>query len=327
MKYIFCLFLLVVPIFASHAQIKEEEQSGYKGGFIDSLIKPDGALSFIAIGDWGRNGQYYQQEVADQMGRATATLDAAFILAAGDNFYPSGVQSTQDPQWHYSYEAVYRSQFLQNEWYVALGNHDYKGNIQAEIAYSQISRRWRMPAPYYSKKIKLKGGSTLLLIVMDTNPFIDNYYGRNDEMGMNVAKQDTALQKKWMIKTLSDTDHTIKWKIVLAHHPMYSGGKRKSNPDTESIRRRFEQLFDQYNVDAFICGHEHDLQIIKSPDHYTTQFISGAGCEVRPTGVTEGSIFAASEPGFMAFSLTANEMLVQVINAQGAIIFNTTIRK
>lgn len=45
------------------------------------------------MGDFGRYGQFYQKEVASQMGTA-ATLDSKFVITVGDNFYPNGVRST-----------------------------------------------------------------------------------------------------------------------------------------------------------------------------------------------------------------------------------------
>ncbi|UZJ63092.1 hypothetical protein OKW96_11190 [Sphingobacterium sp. KU25419] len=74
--------------------------------------------------------------------------------------------------------------------------------------------------------------------------------------------------------------------------------------------------FDQYGVQAYICGHEHDLQVIRPKDRFTTQFLTGAGSEVRPTGQREGTLFAAAEPGFMAFTIAGETMLIQTIQAK-----------
>ena len=35
-------------------------------------------------------------------------------------------------------------------WYGVLGNHEYRGNTQAMMDYSEISRRWNMPDRYYT---------------------------------------------------------------------------------------------------------------------------------------------------------------------------------
>ncbi|MDR6967717.1 ribosomal protein L31 [Flavobacterium arsenatis] len=304
-----------------------EEKSGYKGGFIPELKILDESLNFIVMGDFGRNGQYFQKEVAEQMGKASMTIGSDFTISVGDNFYPNGVQSTTDHQWISSFENIYTNHSLYENWYVALGNHDYKGNIQAQIDYSKISRRWKMPAKYYSETFELKDGNKVLLVVMDTNPFIDSYHKKGTFMYENIIAQDTIAQKKWLIETLNTSDKSIKWKIVGGHHPLYSGGKRKDNPDTKGFEKKFAGIFDQYKVDAYLCGHEHDLQVIKPKGRYTTQFLSGSACEIRPTGYREGTLFSASEPGFMTFSINAKKLQVQAVNEKGKIIYTTEINK
>ena len=304
-----------------------EEKSGYRGGFIPELKVLDESLNFVVMGDFGRNGHYFQKEVAEQMGKASMTIESDFTISVGDNFYPNGVQSTTDYQWISSFENIYTNHSLYENWYVALGNHDYKGNIQAQIDYSKISRRWKMPAKYYSETFELKNGEKVLMVVMDTNPFIDSYHKKGTFMYENIIAQDTIAQKKWLIETLNTSDKSIKWKIVVGHHPLYSGGKRKDNPDTKGFEKKFAGIFDQYKVDAYLCGHEHDFQIIKPKGRYTTQFLSGSACEIRPTGNREGTLFSASEPGFMTFSINAKKLQVQAVNEKGKVIYTTEINK
>lgn len=320
---VFCCTAITYS-FAQKA-IEEERASGYKGNFNTNIQVPEKATSFIVLGDWGRNGGFYQPDVALQMAQVAATAGIDFVVSVGDNFYPSGVQSVTDPAWTYSFEQIYKDHFLQNDWYVALGNHDYKGNIQAQIDYTNVSRRWQMPATYFSKKIKLNDDDELLMIIMDTNPFIKSYYAKEDEMSENVHKQDTALQRQWLQTILSDTSSKIKWRMVVGHHPMYSGGKRKTSTDTKDIKDGFESFFNKMKVDAYVCGHEHDLQIIKPEQSYTTQFLSGAGCEVRPSGAITGTKFWASSPGIMLFSIKGKEMLVQVVHADGRVLYTYRI--
>ena len=109
-----------------------------------------GALHFLAIGDFGRDGQYHQRDVAEQMGKVAAQVHSSFVLTVGDNFYPDGVRSLDDPKWRTSFEDVYVAPSLQTPWYAALGNHDYHVTPQVEVDYTRVSKRWRMPSRYYS---------------------------------------------------------------------------------------------------------------------------------------------------------------------------------
>ena len=322
------LLLLIIMMQTVFAQeYLKEAKSGYKGGFIPELKLVDKSLNFLVLGDWGRNGEYFQKDVAVQMSKAAATIDSQFVITVGDNFYPTGVQSPKDPQWKASFEDIYLSFHLQTPWYVALGNHDYYGNIQAQIDYSKISRRWNLPSNYYKKTVELNDGSKVLLVFIDTSPFINSYYSKGKEMAEKVKHQDTIAQKNWLINTLQEADASIKWKIVIGHHPMYSGGKRKDSQDTKDIEATFAPIFDQYKVDAYLCGHEHDLQVIKPKGRFTTQFLSGAGSEIRPTGSREGTLFALSEGGFMTFSITAQLLVAQLVNAQGKVVFTQELTK
>ena len=309
------------------ADMQEEVAGGYDGGFIDSLKTQDGSVNFLAVGDWGRNGQYRQSAVAEQMGRAAMTIGADFIVSTGDNFYPSGVASTTDPQWQTSFEKVYKAHALYENWYVVLGNHDYKKNPEAQIAYTGISGRWNMPDYFFYDIRAIDDDTTqkILLVYIDTNPFVKKYYVE-EKYRKGVSRQDTAAQKKWLEQLLSKQDSAIKWRIVVGHHPLYCGGKRKASPDTYDIRNSFEPIFEKYNVDAYICGHEHDLQHIK-PKGKTHYFVSGSGSEVRPTGEMDGSEFFAADFGFMTFSIGMSNMLVNVVNDKGNIIYTTNINK
>ena len=61
MKNIIYIFLLFVFGTTFAQDYLEEEQSGYKGGFIPELKVLDKSLNFIVMGDFGRNGQYFQK--------------------------------------------------------------------------------------------------------------------------------------------------------------------------------------------------------------------------------------------------------------------------
>jgi len=285
-----------------------------------------GALNFIAMGDWGRNGADHQKQVAEQMGKTATEIKAQFIIATGDNFYPSGVISEWDPLFKYSFEDIYTAFSLQWDWYPVLGNHDYKSNPDAQVAYSKISRRWKMPARYYSRLVPIPGdtASKILLLFIDTNPLIPEFYS-NVEYGPNVKNADSTKQKKWIAKELNTAAANVKWKIVVGHHPMFTGGSRTDGYDTKAIRNSLLPLFDKYKVDVFLAGHEHSLQHLeKGP---TQHFISGAASEKTAVHLVPESKMAASTYGFMVFSVNQNTLTVNTIDDSGKIIYTTTVNK
>ncbi|WP_197428212.1 metallophosphoesterase [Phnomibacter ginsenosidimutans] len=125
---------------------------------------------------------------------------------------------------------------------------------------------------------------------------------------------------------MSDASPNIKWKLVVGHHPMYTGGSRTEGYDTKAIRNSLKPLLDKYKVDAYINGHEHSLQHIK-PAGVTHHFISGAASERTAVKLIPDARMVASTYGFMLFSVTANHMLVQTIDYNGQIIYSSNIAK
>jgi len=162
---------------AQNENYQKEQATGYRGTIIRDLKAVKG-LSFCVIGDWGKYGDYYQKAVADKLSGAVTGVGASFIISTGDNIYPNGVVSEYDPAWKYAYEDVYDTYPTHVNWYVVLGNHDYRTNPDAEVAYSKISGRWHMPARYFSTKETIKGDTskTVEFFFIDTTPFQKDYY-------------------------------------------------------------------------------------------------------------------------------------------------------
>lgn len=295
----------------------------------DKLQKVPQSLNFIVMGDWGRVGEDHQKEVAAQMGKTAKEAGTNFIISTGDNFYPKGVISEHDPLWKYSYEDIYTAFHLQWDWYPVLGNHDYAGNPDAQVAYSKISRRWKMPARYYSKKFAINGDTTnqVLIAFIDTNPLISAFYS-NEDYGPNVKSQDTTAQKIWLEKLLKQNSPNVKWKLVVGHHPMFTGSdKRRNSYDTRATRGSLKALIDKYKVDAYIAGHDHSLQHIVPAPGRTHHFVSGSASEATQVGMLPESKFAQSQYGFMLFSITPQKILLQTIAHNGAILYTTEIKK
>jgi tartrate-resistant acid phosphatase type 5 len=271
----------------------------------------DPALTFLAVGDWGRDGQDNQADVARQMGLVAAAVGARFVISVGDNFYEDGVASVSDPKWKTSFEDVYSAPSLQVPWHVALGNHDYHGDSQAQLDYAATSHRWRLPARWYSRQERAPDGTTMDLFVLDTSPFIRGYYEDGAEK-VKVAGQDTEAQLRWFAAALAAS--RADWKVVVGHHPVYSGGKHGGSPD---LQARIDPLLQQHRVALYLNGHDHDLQHVHhGAAHYVC---TGAGSKMRDhCDDTDGSDFCSLHPGFTALRLTRAVLQVAYRDAVGA---------
>jgi tartrate-resistant acid phosphatase type 5 len=280
---------------------------------------PD-ALNFLVVGDWGRRGEPDQQDVATQMGKTAHATGARFVISVGDNFYEDGVASVNDVLWNESFEDVYTDSSLQVPWYAILGNHDYHQNCDAQIAYSQKSPRWRMPARYFTQTHPLDKNITADFFYIDTTPMVKIYYNRffEENTRNQVMTQNVPEQLAWLKAALAASK--AQWKIVIGHHPIYSGGE---HGDTSELIEHILPLLHEYGVQAYINGHDHDLQHLMAGQ--VNLFCSGAGSQVRPTLHTKHTKFAKASSGFMAMSLGPEAMDVRMIDSRGALLYTTRV--
>jgi acid phosphatase len=286
----------------------------------DITDTPPGSLNFLVFGDWGRHGEKDQVEVATQMEIAANAMQAQFIISVGDNFYEKGVASTDDPHWQKTFENIYTAPSLQVPWHVALGNHDYLGNCDAQIAYSQLSRRWKMPARYFTLSRQIDAATTVDFFYLDTTPMVRSYW---HEPGYRerVRTQDVPKQLEWFKAVLAAS--TAQWKIVIGHHPIYSGGGILGHGDTHELIENVLPLLKQYQVQVYFNGHDHNLQHLRVGT--VNLFDSGAGSRARPVFKTKYTQFAKACSGFTTVSLQSDTMHVRLIDRQGKILYTANI--
>jgi len=280
------------------------------------------ALNFLVVGDWGRNGSDHQSDVAMQMGATAASLGGQYVFSVGDNFYEDGVQSAADPQWRTSFENIYTASSLQIPWYVALGNHDYRGVPQAQLDYAKTSARWRMPSRYYKVAGSSLGAPHVDFFVIDTSPLVHKYRDNvHSAIAANVASQDVHAQFTWLDRELGNS--TAPWKLVVGHHTVYSGGS--GHGDTPEMQELIEPLLEKHRVQAYIHGHDHDLQHIRRGD--IDYLCCGAGSEVRPVKSIDGTLFCESRSGFAAFHSEPTALTVEFRDYTGKVVHQAGIAR
>ncbi len=280
---------------------------------------PDGSVRFLAFGDWGRDGKAFQLSVAEQMGKTAAAEHSQFVIALGDNFYSDGVPDVESRQWTTSFEEIYTAPSLQVPWYVALGNHDYHTNAQAEVDYTLYSPRWKMPARYYTVTRRIDGANTVEFFIIDSTPYAEHDSKKPDQYG-DAMKQDIGAQTAWLEGELKKS--TAQWKIVCAHHPVFScSGK---HGDTAALVAQIEPLLEKYGVQVFLNGHEHDLQHLRVGK--INYFCSGAGSQTRPTSKDERTLFSLGDTGgFMTIKITPTQFDARFIDYTGKEVYATTV--
>jgi 3',5'-cyclic AMP phosphodiesterase CpdA len=136
-------------------------------------------LSFVAIGDMGTGGPG-QKRIAASIAERARAEPIDFVLTLGDNFYPAGVLSVDDPQWTSTIEDVYADHGLRVPFHATLGNHDHQGFPLEQVAYSAVSDRWSMPAPYYLHTRVLADGTEVAFFALDTDGIRGGMDGRRD---------------------------------------------------------------------------------------------------------------------------------------------------
>lgn len=226
-----------------------------------------------------------QKQIAKVMGDYCQENNGCdFVIGTGDNIYPDGVTSVNDEQFKTKFEDIYTHPSLNNiDFYLVLGNHDYRSNPQAEIEYTKLSKKWKILDYFYELKKKSRlGGFELSLVFTDTNPFHKLFFWDPyiNSTALNEQKKRIPDQLNWLKQTL--TSHEPRgestWSIVVGHSPVYSSS---AHYDSQPLIDNFEPLFKEYQVPLYLCGHDHYLgwlanRLITNEKEKTQYVVSGA---------------------------------------------------
>lgn len=282
-----------------------------------------GEINLFIANDLGRNGYYEQRPIADLMGRMAEEIGPEAVLALGDVHHFEGVQSVSDPLWMTNFELIYSHPELMVEWLPVCGNHEYRGNTQAVVDYSAVSRRWMMPAKYYSRVFADKG-VTIKVLFIDTTPLMEKY--RNDTNGYpDAAGEDTEKQLQWLSDELSASRED--WVIVVGHHPVYAETP-KAQSEREDMQKRLVPVFNRNKVDMYICGHIHNFQHIRRPDSGTDYIVNSSASQSRKkVKAVDGTVFCSGEPGFSVLTVNRDSLVLTMIDKEGRALHAVSRKK
>lgn len=282
----------------------------------------DKKFNFYVANDLGRNGYYDQKPIAELMGVMGEEVGPEFVLAAGDVHHFEGVRSVNDPLWMTNFELIYSHPELMIDWFPVLGNHEYRGNTQAVLDYTHVSRRWTMPARYYTRAFEDKG-TTLRVVWIDTAPMIDKYRNENATYP-DACKQDYEKQLAWIDSVLTAARED--WVIVAGHHPIYAETPKDGSERTD-MQNRLDPILRKHKVDMYICGHIHNFQHVRvsgSDIDYITNSSASLSRKVTPI---EGTVFCSPEPGFSIVSANKKALELRMIDKKGNVLHTVTRNK
>lgn len=256
------------------------------------------------------------------MGQMAEEVGPEFVLATGDVHHFEGVRSVNDPLWVTNYELIYSHPELMIDWFPLLGNHEYRGNTQAVLDYSNISRRWTMPARYYTKTFE-DNGATIRILWVDTAPMIDKY--RNEsETYPDACKQDYQQQLSWIDSVLTAAKED--WVIVAGHHPIYAETP-KDESERADMQARLDPILRKHKVDMYICGHIHNFQHVRVAGNDIDYITNSAGSLARKVKPIEETVFCSPEPGFSIVSASKKTLELRMIDKKGNVLHTVTRSK
>ena len=208
---------------------------------------------FAILGDMG-TGDDNQLRVAKSLKKLIDKENLQFVTGLGDNIYDCGAKTVDDIQFVNKFEKPYSKIDDSIKFYMTLGNHDYgehycKCQVEdrelLQIKYGQLSqkngKKWYMPSRYYTFR-----RGDIEFFALDAN--VDKQTRK--EIDEQIRYMKTKIEKS-----------TAKWKIAYGHQPWVSIGDHGNAPP--KLHKYFNSLFGSGLIDIYMCGDDHNKQLIE----------------------------------------------------------------
>ncbi|MGL5832266.1 MAG: metallophosphoesterase [Waterburya sp.] len=239
---------------------------------------------FAALGDVG-TGNIGQLAIAAVMNKFYQQHPFKLVLMAGDNIYEDGEIKRVGATFGRPYRYLRKQQV---PFYAVLGNHDIRSNNgEDQVNYSAFNMNGR----YYTFTEGIAQ-----FFALDSN-----------------FNADWTRQLKWLEKELAAS--TATWKIVLAHHPLYSSGLHGSS---EELINLLSPLFARYGVQLYINGHDHNYERTE-PIEGTTYLTCGAGARTRPVFSSDWTAYSSARLSFATIDVNPERLIIQGIGKDGEV--------
>ena len=268
-----------------------------------TIAGPSGSsLRLLAVGDAGEGPEERGSHLATTIAEMRRIEGADAMLLLGDNIYRCGAKNSSDPAWQRVIAPLFT---VGVPIYPVLGNHDWGRKEQVGCTFSnpaaQIEKTgtagfelWRFPARSYIVQTEVAE-----LILFDSTP-IAHQWPEEVEQAFCPLRAALAAPK------------TRPWRIVVGHHPLYSCGDHGNEQSTLNMRDALQTLLVQSEVDLYVSGHDHDLELAPAPVESPVFLVSGSASKTRRRGACEESQNFRIAGGFAVLDLTADDLTIRM---------------
>ena len=178
-------------------------------------------FNFAAAGDWGCNSNSKKNV------QSILSKETELVLGLGDYSYEADADCWLDT-----------ISPINSKMKITIGNHDSEEEESTALT-GQFLNHFKLSKQYYSFN---KGN--VFFLVMSTQ----DSYSKNSEQ-FNFVKQELEKASK---------DPNIDWIVVYYHKPIYTSPTKHAA--LTSFGDIYHPLFDQYDVDLVLSGHNHNYQ-------------------------------------------------------------------
>ena len=263
-------------------------------------------VQFAVVGDFGVDSQS-EQDVA----QLVQGWNPDFVITTGDNNYPDGAADSIDAnvgQYYHGYIGDYTGGYgpgaSSNNFYPALGNHDWQTNSGSPAE----------PVPYLDY-FHLPGNERYYNF---TRGPVEMFAVDSDPREPNGISDDSA-QAAWLQGALAASK--APWRLVYMHHPPYSSGPH--GPTAE-----LQWPYGGWGASAVLAGHDHSYERLSV--NGLTYFVNGLGGASRyPLGPPiSGSLFSYTDDfGAMRVEASATCLAFQFVARTGVVIDSYALSK
>jgi tartrate-resistant acid phosphatase type 5 len=300
--FFLCIIIFTLAFFAITSATKYKKSMP-----INTQLAKKDSYKFFVIGDVG-TGSSKQEKVAQAMDKVCQQeADYDGILLLGDNIYDKGVYSATDPLWEKIIDTPYHKKTCIGKLkiYPVLGNHDYKGSVQAQIDRSLVDSLWHMPHRFYS----LKFGSLLKIIALDS-------------MRPDLCLVPELCSLDFLYSQINKGQ--TPWTIVMSHYPLSSASSgSKANYRGEDLSSAILRYISCNKADLWLAGHAHHLEHRKTASCNADMIISGTagGNSDKYYEGQKESKFISKESGFVSIKVDDKELNMRFFNSEAILLY------